>query len=138
MKKKSLLGLSLLITLTSCASYEHVRPGADGVHKVVVRGVDKTEVEEQAIREAKAFCEDRNQAAAFINEESKYTGSMDERTHKTLGKISKAATVGGGMMGVMGGRKERNAGQGVFGAGVVGGVLQDGDAYTSNMSFKCI
>ena len=99
---------SLILILSSCASSEHVRPGADGIHHVVIRGTDKTEVEQHAIREAKCFCGDRNLSPAFVNEDTKYTGSINENTHKNIQKMSKAATIGGGMMGAMGGRREQN------------------------------
>lgn len=126
------------LTLVSCASHEHVRAGADGVHRVVIRGTDKTEVEEQALGEARSFCDQRDLAPAFVEEKTDYTGSMDEKTHKTIKKVSQAAAIGGGMLGVMGGKRESRVGQGVFGAGVVGSAFQDGDAYTANMKFKCI
>lgn len=135
---KSSFLLVFVLILASCATSEHVRPGADGVHRVVIRGTDKTEVEQRAIREAKCFCDDRKLAPAFVNEDTKYTGSMDESTHKAIQKISRAAAMGGGMMGTMGGDKERSVGKGVMGAGVVGSVLQDEEAYTADMKFKCI
>jgi hypothetical protein len=138
MKLNSFFIIFPLLFIYSCASSRHVRPGADGVHKVVIRGTDKESVEEQAIREAKSFCDDRHLSPAFINEETKYTGSIDETTHKTIQKISKAASVGGSMMGVFGGPRERNVGQGVMGAGAVGSIFEDKEAYTSDMKFKCI
>jgi len=127
-----------LVTLASCASHTHVRPGANGIHRVVIRGVEKETVERAAIREAGSFCGTKDLSPAFVEEKTAYTGSMDESTHKMIGKVSKAASAGGGMMGVMGGQKEKNVGQGIFGAGVVGATLQDEEAYTSDMSFKCI
>ena len=127
-----------LMTLASCASHTHVRPGADGIHRVVIRGLEKEKVEQLAISEAKSYCGVKNLSPAFTEEKTSYTGSMDESTHKMIGKISKAAAAGGGMIGAMGGQKEKNVGQGVFGAGVVGSTLQDEEAYTSDMRFKCI
>ena len=127
-----------LLGLVSCASHEHVRPGADGIHRVLIRGTEKTVVEEQAMAEAKSYCGEKDQSPAFTSEDTKYTGSMDESTHKTIQKVSKAAAVGGGMMGVMGGKKEQSVGKGVFGAGAVGSVFQDEEAYTADMKFKCI
>ncbi len=135
--KLGLIVLSLLV-FASCASHEHVRAGANGVHRVVIRGTDKDEVERQALDEADSFCSEKNLSPAFVEEKTSYTGSMDENTHKTIGKVSKAATAAGGMMGVMGGRRESNAGQTIFGAGVVGSTLQDDDAYTADMKFKCV
>ena len=128
MKKISLL-IVITLTLSSCASYEHVRPGADGVHRVIIRGVDKTDVEQAAIGEAKAYCDKKDLAPAFVNEDTKYTGSMKESTHKAIQKASEAAAVGGGMLGTFGGSREKNVGEGLFGAGAVGSVFQDKEAY---------
>lgn len=138
MVNRKFMFLVVLVVVSGCASYEHVRPGADGVHHVIIRGVDKTDVEKEAIGEAKAFCDDRKLSAAFVQEESKYTGSMNESTHKNIGKVSGAAAAGGGMMKVLGGSKEKNIGEGLFGAGAVGTMFQDKDAYTADMKFKCI
>ncbi len=133
-----LLLVLVVIGVAACASYDHVRAGADGIHRVVIRGVERSEVEKEAIDEARAFCKDRNLAAAFVQEDTKYTGSMNESTHKTIQKVSKAAQVGGGMTGVFGGQKESNIGKTVFGAGAVGSVFQDDEAYTADMKFKCM
>jgi hypothetical protein len=130
--------LALMLTLASCASSEHVRAGADGINHVVIRGTDKTAVEQKAIREAKCFCDDRKLSPAFVKEEIKYTGSMDESTHKTIQHVSRAAAIGGGMMGVMGGTTEKNVGKGIFGAGTVGSAFEDKEAYTADMKFKCM
>lgn len=132
----SLIFLTLLAA--SCASYDHVRPGADGVHHVLIRGTDKTEVETQAIEEANDFCGEKDQKAAFVQEDTKYTGSMKESTHKAIKKISEAAQVGGSMATVFGGKKESNAGKTAVLGGVVGETFQDNEAYTADMKFKCI
>ena len=134
----ALIILSLFV-LSSCAGHPHVRAGATGVHRVLIRGTEKETIERQAINEAENFCESKNLSPAFVSENTAYTGSMDEKTHKTIQKVSKAATVGGSMVGVMGGtNRDRRSGQGVMGAGVVGSVFQDEEAYTADMSFKCI
>jgi hypothetical protein len=136
--KKMIFALTSLLLLASCASHEHVRPGADGIHRVLIRGEEKESVERNAIDEANDFCKEYHKMAAFVNEETKYTGSMDESTHKTIKKASTAASVGGGMMGVMGGKKESGIGQGLFGLGAVGSAVLDHDAYTADMKFKCM
>ncbi len=135
--KKNLLFTLTALFIAGCASYDHVRPGADGIHRVVIRGEEKESVESAAIAEANNYCKEFNKMAAFTAEDTKYTGSMDESTHKTIKKASTAASVGGSMMGVMGGSREKNVGQGLFGLGAVGGSILDGDAYTADMRFKC-
>jgi len=134
---KSTLLIFTLIGIIGCAGHSHVRPGSEGIHRVVIRGEEKAEVEEEAINEANNYCEEFEKKAAFVSEETKYTGTMKESTHNTIKKASQAATVGGGMLGVFGGKKEANVGSGLFGAGVVGGAILDGDAYTADMKFKC-
>lgn len=134
---KNILVLSFLILASACASYKHVRPGTEGIHRVVIRGEEKESVESAAIDEANNYCQEFDKMPAFVSEDTKYTGSMDESTHKTIKKVSTAASVGGGMMGALGGKKESNVGSGLFGLGVVGNSVLDGDAYTADMRFKC-
>ena len=135
MKKKCLLVL-VSIVIFGCASYDHVRPGANGIHRVVIRGEDKQSVESEAIREANNYCNEFEKMAAFTSEDTKYTGSIDESTHKTIKKASTAASVGGGMMGVLGGKKEKNVGQGLFGLGAVGSAVLDGDFLEKKLTHK--
>jgi len=134
---KVLMFVFSLALLTSCASHEHVRAGADGIHRVVIRAEDKVSAERQALSEAESFCDQYKKMPAFVSEETKYTGSMDEKTHKNIKRVSDMAGVGGGMMAVFGGEKESNVGKGLMGAGAVGNASLDGDAYTSEMKFKC-
>jgi hypothetical protein len=136
-KMTKLIGVFVLFLVSSCASHDHVRPGADGIHHVVIRGEEKEVVERLAIDEANDFCKEYKKMAAFVSEDTKYSGSVDESTHKTIKKASRAATVGGSMMGVMGGKTESNAGKGILGLGAVGGAVLDKDAYTADMKFKC-
>ena len=135
--KKLILCLPVLI-LSACAHHRDVRPSADGVHRVVTRGPEKDDVERDAISQANHYCSEvRKSSAAFVSEGTKYTGSMDESTHKTARNASKAATVVGSGMSVLGGQNESNAGGLIGGAGVVGGIMTGGDAYTTEMKFKC-
>lgn len=136
MKKLALF--SMLLVLAACAHHRDVRPGANGIHKVVTRGPDKDAVERDAISQAQNYCETMKLNAAFVDDTgAKYTGDMDESTHKVLRKASKAAQVLGPGMTVLGGRNESNAGQVMTGGGVVGGIMTGGDAYTATMTFKC-
>lgn len=132
------LSLLTLFVLTACASYDHVRPGADGIHQVIIRGPDKENVETKAIREAKNFCQSKELEAAFISDKTDYTGSMNESTHKMIRKTSKAAMAGGAMLETLDDENDSKLGEGIFGAGAVGRVLQDEEAYTTKMKFKCL
>lgn len=120
-----------------CAHHRDVRPGAEGIHHVVTRGPEKEEVEQDAIRQAEHFCKEFGKYPGFLNEGTQYTGDMDEKTHKTARKASKAAMVVGSAMNIFGGRNESGAGAVVGTAGAVGSVMTGGSAYTSDMKFKC-
>jgi len=135
------LGLSIILLnmfLIACAHHRDVRPGAEGLHRVVVLGDNEGDGERNAISQANHYCKEveGNKYAAFVKEETKYQGQMDEDTHKTVRTASKAAGVVGGGMSVFGGRRESNAGKAIMGAGAVGGVVTN-NAYKTEMQFKC-
>lgn len=130
-----LLGLALLIS--ACAHHRDVRPGADGINRVMLRGPDREPIERDAISQANHYCDQYKKAPAFVSESSKYTGSGDEGNHKMMRGASKAVTARGGMASVFGGDNERNIGQVATGAGVMGGIMTDQEAYTVDMKFKC-
>ncbi len=129
------LGLSLFAV--SCAHHRDVRPGADGVHRVVIYTDDTDEGSREAIRQANHFCKEKNGAyAAFIQEDQKYKGSMDEKTYNRAKTASKVAQGIGGAGYVFGGKNERTAG-GLVGIG--GGIADSalGNCYAVEMKFKC-
>lgn len=135
-----ILFLSSLVLLTACAHYPDVRPGADGVHKVVVAHAEKSQAVQSALRQAKSYCEDKKQSAAFLKEKVEYTGSMDESTYHALGKISKAASAVGVVMGASSTTANQAKKSGVVTtSGVMANeAIADENAYTCTMAFKCI
>jgi len=124
------------VLLVSCAHHRDVRPGVDGVHKVVVRTDDKEEGARSAISQANHFCEQSNRTVAFINENQEYTGDMDEKDYQTGKKVSKVAKVVGGSTWAMGGKRESNIG-GIVGLGGAATDAALGEGYTVTMKFKC-
>lgn len=113
-----------------------VMPGADGNHKVVSRDIERDDAEEEAIEAAEDYCKDRGQTAVFAKEETKYEGSMDEQTRKTVRTASKAGMILGGA-GALGGSRTQGAGAVLGTAGMVGyGVTSDRD-YKSEVQFRC-
>ncbi len=130
-----LIGISL--ALSACAHHRDVRPGADGIHRVVVKAEDTEEGAQDAIKQANHFCEERGSHAAFINEDQKYTGDMDEKSYKNAKRVTKVAKSVGGAVWVFGGRKESNLG-GLVGLGGAAGDAALGDGYTVEMRFKCM
>lgn len=133
--KKIFLG-SLVTLLGACAHHKDVRPGADGIHRVLVSTDDQEEGARNAISQANHYCKESNRSAAFISEDKKYVGSMDEDTYKTAKAISKAAAAAGGTVYAMGAKKESNVG-GIVGMG--GGIANNalGKGYNVEMKFKC-
>lgn len=133
------LSLALLMSLFvfGCAHHRDVRPGAEGVHRVVVLSEDSEEGARDALSQANHFCEKRGGLkAAIVDENKKYTGDFDEQTYKTGKAASRAAKVVGGTTHVLGGRRERNAG-GVVALGGIAGDAVLGKGYTIEMRFKC-
>lgn len=138
MKKNVLVLLCfVVINLVSCAHHRDVRPGVDGVHRVVIKSDDHDKGTQDAIAQANHFCEQKGKSAAIISEEKKYTGSMSEDDYKTAKTASKVATAAGGMVHVFGGKNESTAG-GIVGLGGIVGDAALGKAYNVEMKFKCL
>ncbi|MGZ3744099.1 MAG: hypothetical protein ACXWRA_09645 [Pseudobdellovibrionaceae bacterium] len=134
---KSLIIASVFsLLLISCAHHRDVRPGAEGVHKVVVRTDDKEKGTRSAISQANHFCEQSHRTAAFIDESQAYTGDMDEKDYQRGKKISNVAKVIGGTTWVFGGTRESNMG-GIVGLSGVAADAALGKGYTITMKFKC-
>lgn len=132
----TLTAIALLVT--SCAHHRDVRPGADGHHRIIVRAPEERAAEQDALKQAQTYCKKHGKKSpAILEEKTEYEGSMDENQRKTIRNASKAAGVVGGSMGVFGGRKERNAGAVVGGAGAVGAIMTGDDAYVTQMTFLC-
>lgn len=117
---------TLLLTLFSCGHHRDVRPGVDGVHRVVVSTDDKVQGSQEALRQARHYCKETNRDAAIVKEEAKYSGSMNENTYNTMKMLSR------GTNHVNTGTKSKPS--------YLGSNLNQalGDGYTVEMSFKCI
>jgi hypothetical protein len=138
MKASRLLLVGFGVLLFSCAHHRDVRPGAEGVHTVIVSAEDQEGGSRDAISQANHFCEQYKKIAAFTTEEKKYVGSVDESTYKTGKNISKAAQIIGGATTVAGQRRSTKTAGGVVG---LGGVIADqtlGKGYDVTMKFKCV
>ncbi len=117
--------LVAFVAMAGCAHHRDVRPGDDGVHRVVIRSDDTEAGGREGIEQANHFCKERGQYAAFIKEDNKYTGDMDEQSYKNAKRVSKAAQAVGGLAGGM--------------VGMGGSVADDalGEGYTTEMKFRC-
>lgn len=113
---KNILFAVAILLFTACAHHRDVRPGVDGVHRVVVTDDDKEQGSRNPIDQANHYCKQSNRSAAFVEESNKYTGTMDEGSYKTAKALSKAAAAASGSVYVMGTKKEANMG-GIIGSG---------------------
>ena len=134
--KHSILILLFSVLLVSCAHHRDVRPGIEGIHRVVVRTDDKEQGSRSAISQANNFCEQSKKIAAFIDESQEYTGDMDEKDYQTGKKVTKVAKVVGGSTWVLGGKRESKIG-GIVGLGGAAADAALGEGYTVTMKFKC-
>ncbi len=122
--------------LSACAHHRDVRPGDDGIHRVVIQTDDKEEGSRDAIAQANDFCEERHKYAAVIQENQKYTGTMDEQSYNKVKTASTVAKTVGGAAYVFGGKNESNVG-GIMGLGGVAADAATGKGYTIEMKFRC-
>ena len=129
--------LSTLIALFAfgCAHHRDVRPGADGINRVVILS-EGSEGAREALSQANHYCKEFEKMPGIIEEKTTYTGSVDEDTYNNGKAVSRVLKTVGGATSVFGGKNERNAG----GVGVLAGVGTDaalGNGYTTEMKFKC-
>lgn len=125
------------LLLVSCAHHRDVRPGVDGVHRVVIRTEDKEEGAREALSQANHYCEQSNKSAAIVDENQQYTGDMDEKSYQNGKRMSKVAKVVGGTTWALGGKNESNIG-GIVGLGGTAADAALGEGYTVSMKFKCM
>ncbi len=133
----TLLGISLMTLVSSCAHHKDVRPGADGVHRVLVTGEDGEQGARNAISQANHFCAEQKKTAAFLDEKQAYTGTMKEEDYKTAKTVAKVAQAAGGAVWVFGSQAARPVGGIVgVGGGIANGAI--GNGYSVDMKFKCL
>jgi hypothetical protein len=128
--------LMMLGLLASCAHHRDVRPGVDGVHRVLIKTADGDAGAQEAIEQANHYCKKHNKEAAFITEQKNYVGDMDEKDYKAAKKATTVAKTIGGFGYALGGKKESNAG-GLIGMGGVVGDQVLGQGYSVEMKFRC-
>ena len=134
--KLLLLSLVAVLGLVGCATFEDVRPGENGIHRVSVKTDDPEAGSRNAISQANNYCKSKKKEAVFMNENSKYTGDMDEKNYKNAKRATTVAKSVGGAVWVFGGKKESALG----GLAGIGGTAADqalGKGYSVEMQFKC-
>ncbi|MGZ3769944.1 MAG: hypothetical protein ACXVCP_08085 [Bdellovibrio sp.] len=124
------------LLLTSCAHHRDVRPGEDGLHRVILQEEDANNGYRNASTQAEHYCSQFNKTAFVVNENSKYTGTMAEGDYHAAKTATKVAQVAGGALSVFGGQTERTAGNVALLGGSVGrGII--GNGYTYELKFRC-
>lgn len=134
MKNIILITISCFFVL-SCAHHKDVRPGADGINRVIIHS-DGDAGERAALVQAEHYCKELGKMPAIVEEKTAYTGKVNEETYNNGKAVSRVLKTVGSMTHVFGGTNERNAG----GVGVLAGVGTDaalGNGYTTEMKFKC-
>lgn len=135
MKFILLTALTVLFAF-GCAHHRDVRPGVDGINRVVIVTENKDGASRDALSQAEHYCKEFGKMPGIIEEKTNYTGSVDEDTYNNGKAVSRVLKTVGGATSVFGGKNERNAG----GVGVLAGVGTDaalGNGYTTEMKFKC-
>lgn len=128
-----ILMLMSFLFLISCGHHRDVRPGANGVHRVVISTPDTQEGQQNALRQANHYCKQYEKHAAIYKESAKYTGSLDEKTYNTTRMFSRAAKTAGSPSYGNGGRKQSKLAG--YGSSLDSAL---GNGYVVEMSFKCI
>lgn len=75
-----LLLFFLLLVAFGCASTSEVRPGTNGIHRVIIRGEDKEMTDEAALEQARAFCSQQDKVMKVI----KNLPSINDKKSKKL------------------------------------------------------
>lgn len=133
------ISLSIVIVLFAfgCAHHRDVRPGADGINRVVIISEGNNgEGPRAALAQAEHYCKEFQKMPGIVTEKTTYTGTVDEDTYNNGKAVSRVLKTVGGATSVFGGKNERNAG----GVGVLAGVGTDaalGNGYTTEIKFKC-
>ena len=85
--------ICILLLCAGCAHYPNVRPGVSE-HKITISHKSEGQAFQEAMNQARSYCEhaQNNKTPAIINEDKKYTGTMDEKTYKNSQMVKGAAS----------------------------------------------
>lgn len=140
--RNKLLCLFFILIIFGCAHHKDVRPGADGVNKVLI--VDDQDQEEQgsnAMSQANHYCKELKMHPVVVSEERTYVGkNVDEATYNKGKMATRAAkSVGDGlwMIGANTGDQKQSKKGEVVGLGGEAVDAALGKGYQYEMKFKC-
>lgn len=127
---------ALAFLFISCAHHRDVRPGEDGVHKVIVNVESKDQGPGLAMPQADHYCEKLGKSPVYLDEKVNYQGSMTEENYNKTKSIGNVASAVGTAGYIFGGEKESSAG-GLVALGGVAAKAATGLGYKFEMRFKC-
>ena len=114
-----------LLVLASCAHFQDVRPGKNGLHSVVITGQDEDDAAREALAQAGHYCKEKfKKEVVIVSENKKYIGEMDEQSYKNTRKAADVAKAVGG------------SGDAI-GLGGMGASAYIGKGYRVEMTFNC-
>ena len=123
-----LAAVAALLSFSGCGHHRDVRPGPNGLNSVTVKADNEDDGARDALAQANHYCDEFKKHAVIMEENNKYVGDMDEKTYKTVKKVSKVAkTIGVPTGGTTAGTSHK------------GGVLDDvaSEGYSVTMKFRC-
>jgi hypothetical protein len=129
-------GIAVVMTFAACAHHRDVRPGEEGINKVVLMTQEKDFEGRPALSQAEHYCETMGRRPVIVSETNQYVGSMDEGSYNNVHTGAKVAQTVGAVGHVFGGKKESDAG-GVVGLGGIVAEGAIGKGYRYEMKFKC-
>src|SRR5687767_11068436 len=88
--------LSLALLFPACANNARIFKNKDGSYMAQADERERDEAVDEAAEGAKEYCEKLGKRAVFLQDKTKYTGSMDENTRKVVRNASKAGVMLGG------------------------------------------
>jgi hypothetical protein len=124
------------IALGCAGPKKYVTPGPDEVHRLRIRAVERADAERTAIRGAKDYCRDSGQQAVFLEQNTQYTGTMDEATRNAIRSAARAA----GALGAFDGQRKpggTSTGRVLTGGSAAASEFAGGEDYQTDVVFRC-
>lgn len=130
-------GSIFALIAVGCAHHHDVRPGVDGIHRIVLKTDNIEQSQQEALAQASHYCESMKKQFAIIEEHTGYVGNMSEQDYRAGKAAAKVASGVGAAATVFGGKNEKTLG----GLAAIGGGIGDsvlGKQDQVEMKFKCL
>ena len=127
----------MLLTLAACGHHRDVRPGPQGINKVVVSTDEVQKGTRNAMDQATHFCKEHNKHPIYLKEEKKYVGTIDEKLYAQTKMITRGAKTASYQTRATNPRKVKNQTSDLLRVGSTSADSALGDGYLVSMTFKC-